>query len=438
MKTRIQALGVAALLVVTAIGHAQTPLISLAVAGRSNATPWIAASGRFVAVAWGASAADGATDVFMATSRDGGQSFSDPKRVNAVEGEARLGGELPPRVALTRPRQGADPEIVVLWTARGSGTSVRLARSTDGGRTFAPPETLQREGVPGDRGWPALALDEHGAAHAIWLDHRGLAPPPGTTPASHKDHRQATEHDGVAMAQKSSLYYASVGVTSPNATSKGSAQLRREHALTPGVCYCCKTALAAGANGTLFAAWRHVYPGNLRDIAFAVSRDGGRSFSAPVRASHDEWAINGCPDDGPAMALDAHGTVHLVWPTVVGGAEPRGAIFYASTRDGRSFTPRQQVPTLGSLKPSHPQIAIDARGRLLVAWDESIEGRRVAAVRALSSRGAPEGNVVRLDAGAAAIYPVVAPIDAGFIAAWTSGAGAQSVIRVRTIESSEQ
>jgi hypothetical protein len=50
------------------------------------------------------------------------------------------------------------------------------------------------------------------------------------------------------------------------------------------------------------------------------------------------------------MAVDAQGTIHIVWPTVIGGAEPTGALFHATTRDGRTFSPRQRVPTLGSPK----------------------------------------------------------------------------------------
>ncbi len=46
--------------------------ITLAVADRSNTTPWVAAAGRFVAAVWGAAAA-GKADVMIAVSRDGGQ-----------------------------------------------------------------------------------------------------------------------------------------------------------------------------------------------------------------------------------------------------------------------------------------------------------------------------------------------------------------------------
>ncbi len=395
---------------------------SLAVTGRSNSTPWVAAAGSFVAVAWGASTA-GKADVFVAISRDAGLTFAAPVQVNKVPGEARLGGELPPRVALAAGTGSADPEIAVLWTARGETTALRTARSRDGGRTFEPPVTLQSAGAAGDRGWPALALDKHGTAHAIWLDHRGLAAGRAAG-ADHSAHKQGTAHDGVAMAQKSGLYYAA---------ATGSPSTERE--LATGVCYCCKTALTVGRDGALYAAWRHVYPGNFRDIAFTVSRDGGRSFAPPVRVSEDAWAIAGCPDDGPAIAEDARGTIHLVWPTVVGGPNPEGALFYASTRDGRTFTRRTRIPTLGSPKPSHPQVVVDRAGRIVVAWDELVNGQRAAAARELkvmSDRTVTFGDVVTLAPDGRATYPVLASTSKGILAVWTSG-GDASVIQARIL-----
>ena len=44
------------------------------------------------------------------------------------------------------------------------------------------------------------------------------------------------------------------------------------------------------------------------------------------------------------VALSAGDTAHIAWPTVVGGADPEGAIFYATTRDGQQFTARRRVP----------------------------------------------------------------------------------------------
>ena len=408
--------------VVAAVRSTPAPTVSLAIEGRSNQTPWVASDGAFVAVTWGATA-DGKTDVYLATSRDGGSKFGEPVRVNATGGDARLGGELPPRVALVRQQAAADPEVVVLWTARAAVTAIVMARSRDGGKTFGPPATLQGAAAAGDRGWPSLAIDSEGTAHAIWLDHRGLAA--GRTAGAGKDHhRSAISHDGVAMAQKSSLYYASM----PEIPSAA-----RE--LGPGVCYCCKTALAVGPNRRLYAAWRQVYPGNIRDIAFTVSTDGGGSFAAPVRVSEDAWTINGCPDDGPAMAVDATGLVHLVWPTVINGANPEGALFYASTRDGRTFTARTRVPTLRSLHPTHPQIVVGPRGRVVVGWDEVIDGRRVAAAREVTGSAGPRvefGPVIPLSADEPGLYPVMTATGTGVLAVWATG-GTSSVIKVRGI-----
>jgi hypothetical protein len=415
---------VAALLLSAACAPADAPArlatTTLAIEGRANATPSIASLGSFVAVAWGASA-QGQADVFVAVSRDGGATFAGPVRVNAEEGEARLGGELPPRVALHRSSTGEDPDVTVLWTARGVETSVKIARSTDGGRTFGVPSMLQAGGAIGDRGWPALSVGGDGVAHAVWLDHRELASSRAGAGA-HAGHRTAGAHDGVAMAQKSALYYARIGPAAPAPEAR----------VTNGVCYCCKTALAAGPDGRLLAAWRHVYPGSFRDIALSASTDGGRTFSDPIRVHEDGWSINGCPDDGPALAAGADGTFHLIWPTVLQSPRPQGALFYATTKDGAAITKPVRIPTLGGEKPAHPQIAIDGRGRVVVAWDEHVNDARVSALRELlPGREVRFGQIVTL--GETGAYPVVAGAPDGLVAAWTSGSADASAVVVRRL-----
>lgn len=396
--------GIITLAAVVACSHLMTAAPSdttLAIPGRANATPWIAATGDFVAVAWGASSS-GSGDVFVATSRNAGQSFAAPVRVNAVAGEARLSGEIAPRVSLSK-RSGADPIVMVTYNAKDNGTQIKTTRSLDGGRTFVPPTSLQQKGAAGDRGWLASTVDDRGRLHAIWLDHRGMA-----AAGDHAMHK--SEDDGVAMAQKSGLYYA---------TADG---VERE--LFKGVCYCCKTAMATGPKGEIYAAWRHVFAGNMRDMAFTASRDGGRTFSPLTRVNQDGWSIAGCPDDGPAMAVDAQGAVHLVWPTV---KDEQGVILYAVSTDGKSFSAPTRVPTLGGAKPSHPQIAIDRAGRINVAWDESQNGVRRAAVRWIGSSTPPAVL------GDATSYPVMAATNAGMVTAWTSGAANASVITVRRL-----
>jgi hypothetical protein len=183
----------------------------------------------------------------------------------------------------------------------------------------------------------------------------------------------------------------------------------------------------------VYAAWRHVYPGNVRDIAFSKSADGGRSFAPPARISDDNWVLDGCPENGPAMVVDGTQRVHVVWPTLVPGTtpsrEPTMALFYATSQDGRRFTNRQQIPTDGV--PRHPQIALGNDGKLIVAWDEQAKGtRRVAmALGSVDAKGAarfvkqPIGDSLRAE------YPAIATIDEGTIVVWNSGAAGQTLIR---------
>jgi hypothetical protein len=399
------------------------------VANRHNEGAWIAADGSFVAVAWAAQEQGDNPDVFVATSRDGGVAFGEPVRVNREPGEAYVSGELPPRVAIVPSSSGGTPEVVVAWSARLANTEIRLARSRDGGKTFAQPISLQAKDAPGDRGWHALALDRRGQAHVVWLDHRGLAedweaPASGPAPSNQKPPDEFAE--SMAMAARSGIYH--------RAADRPGAE---ERLLATSVCYCCKTALAAGPNETLYAAWRHVYPGSIRDIAFAASSDGGRTFRAPGRVSKDNWQLDGCPDDGPGIAVGSDGGIHVVWPTVIDGTEPQGAIFYARSADGHSFGPRIRVPTLGSPRPTHPVVALDGRGRAVIAWDEMQGSSRkvIARTVALDAQGRPTfGPPAVLGVGASASYPALALTARGVVVAWSDGIAPTGRIAVAPID----
>lgn len=422
--TWVGAAAVALACAVSLMGQAVPATATLAVPGRANAHVSLAASGPFVAASWAASAAGGDTDIFAATSRDGGRTFAAPVRVNSTPGDARVNGEQPPRVAL-KSRSGALPEIAVVWTTKGAtGTKLLSATSTDGGRSFSRSATVPGSDAAGNRGWEGLGVGPDGRFVSVWLDHRNLAQPQQQKMAGEHQHHgdgampaAGAQKDGVAMAQLSQLYVASLDGALP---ARG---------VTGGVCYCCKTGIASGPSNSLYLAWRHVYPNNMRDIAFTVSRDGGRTFAAPVRVSEDKWQLEGCPDDGPSMVVDGQGTVHVVWPSVVTeGGRPVKALFHASTSDGRTFTPRERIPSQGMA--NHPQLALDGEGTLAVTWDESGSGTRTLAM-ALGTRDA-SGRVRfvrRTAAPEVGTYPViVSPAPGAWLRAWTAGDPASSRI----------
>jgi len=405
--------------------------ITIGVRGRVNAAPSIAAMGRVVVLAWGASTSGG-MDVYASVSRDGARTFGVPVRVNDVDGDASVGGEQPPHVALI-PRTDREPSIVVVWTAkRPGGTRILAARSDDAGASFSHARPLAGGEASGNRGWEAVATDADGRVVSVWLDHRELAgSAAGQAPMHHEGHDHASAGkapaDGASRAQLSKLYFSRLDDAAGGSEAAG-------RAIAGGVCYCCKTALAAGADGSIFAAWRHVYPGNIRDIAFTVSRDGGRTFSEPIRVSDDQWVLDGCPENGPAMALDGRQRVHVVWPTLVSGTaadvEPTLELFYAASSDGRQFSPRRRLPTEGV--PKHAQVAAAQDGSLIIVWEEQARGtRRVVAGR---THGGEAFTRQIVSGAGSAVYPVVAAAGDSTVVAWTHEVKERSVIQVTRLE----
>ncbi len=426
--SRFPAFVILAAVVIGAISGPRAQSSDLAIEGRSNAFPSIASRGRFVAIAWGATTQGGGTDIYVASSVDNGRTFRRPTKVNSPATTASLSGEQPPRITLLAGGRQA-PAMVVTWTAKaGRGTRLWTARSDDGGQSFAPPRTWPGTEAAGNRGWQATAADREGVV-AVWLDHRELAESGATASAPHSGHQHGgtpgEQRDGVARAQLSKLYFGRLGTGD------------HEQAITGGVCYCCKTAIATGPDGAIYAAWRHVYPGNVRDIAFTMSRDGGRTFTSPTRVSEDRWVLDGCPENGPAIAVDGRGRIHVVWPTLVPGAatdsEPTLALFYASSRDGVQFTARQRIPTDGFAR--HPQLALTPRGEALVVWDEQIpDGRRVSLAQGvIDDNGTSVFTRRMLNGERRGSYPMVATTEEGAVAVWTTGAAGQATVHVEYV-----
>jgi hypothetical protein len=410
------AIVIAALLLGARAPHAQTS--DLSIPGAANEHVSLAASGSFLAVAWAATSSGGDPGIFTAVSADGARTFARPVRVAT---NASVNGEQPPRVALIANRTGL-PDIVVVWTAKpGAGTRLLTSRSRDGGQTFSAPTVVAGSAANGNRGWESIAVNAAGHPVVLWLDHRDSATTSATGGHNHgaPESSASAAEASVARAALSRLY---VGSTDGGVPTQG---------LVHGVCYCCKTAIATAPDGGISIAWRHVYTGGYRDMAFSRSRDGGRTFSAPVRVSQDGWQIAGCPEDGPAMAVDARGRSHIVWPTLVreNGRETM-ALFHAVTADGNRFSQRTRLPAGDAA--FHPQMVVTPGGELVAAWDEGSSGtRHVRLARARLTEAGIGGFAPLEDFREEGHHPALAVVPDGVVIAWTTTRDGQpSEIRV--------
>lgn len=298
-------------------------------------------------------------------------------------------GEAPPQVAT-----GPDGSIHVLYTvgkdvgARFPVSALRYARSVDGGQRWSDPISVNEGPAFGSHNFHALLAGPDGAVYASWLS------------SSAND-----DSTGVWL----------------RASRDGGGTWEPSHAIYTGpTCPCCRTALALAPDGTLFAAWRKIFDGNVRDIVVMTSADGGASWTAPAKPRDDGWSFPGCPHAGPSLKLGADGVAHVAWWT---GKPGEAGVHYARSADGGGTWTAQPIDVGERSAPAHVQVAVSAGGAVVVAWDDGKSATPGVLVRESRDGGIAFGPAIRLTPpGVAASFPVLAVRQDTLTVAWTQTA----------------
>lgn len=349
----------------TAVGAA--PMFAVSSDGR-QATAWISAPG-------------GGSDGRLYVSTGGALS-----ELRDSLGPIEPHGESPPKLAYASDGS-LDALYVVAREAPGKRfplAALRFAHSPDGGKSWDPPVTVTDDGTFGSHNFHALHIALDGTIYAAWLDGR-----------SGKSHAYSTrsEDGGRTWA--------------PN------------HPISTGeACPCCRTALATAPNGVVYAAWRAVLPGGIRDIVVARSNDRGATWGAPARVHADDWKVDACPHAGPALAVDSRQRLHVAWWT---GKEGAAGVYYARSDDGaKSFQPATPLGTAEYSQPAHVQLALGDSGVVVAAWDDGTLQTPRIAIR-LSRDGGDHFAPARMvsAAGRSASFPVLAVNGTRLTVAWT-------------------
>ncbi|MFC5478640.1 sialidase family protein [Massilia suwonensis] len=221
---------------------------------------------------------DGA--LWVARSVDGGAGFAAPRR---IAGDARLPARAPALAA------GPGATVHLAWTVgEDPAARIRVARSLDGGASFGTP---QLAGGEGRADAPALAVDGAGRLHLAYALH-----PPG---------------------RRAEVRYARLdaGGFGPARTVSAS-----------GAAY---PMLAGDGKAGLVLAWENLGPaGRPLSLGMAVSRDAGRSFSAPATVPGSAAPAGGSNGSqqgllGRKLAVDGAGRIALVNSSLVPGEGSR-------------------------------------------------------------------------------------------------------------------
>jgi hypothetical protein len=127
-------------------------------------------------------------------------------------------------------------------------------------------------------------------------------------------------------------------------------------------------AVAGTAAGTDFVAFRNSDEGH-RDIWIARAPAGAPAFEAPVPVTSASWSFEGCPHDGPALAL-GRDRLHVAW---MDGHTGRNRIYTASAPFALPrFSPRELSPGSDGSQ-GHPRLIAGGDGSLHAVWDENLD-----------------------------------------------------------------
>jgi hypothetical protein len=293
--------------------------------------------------------------ISVAKSEDGGRSFG-PLTTIATVGALSLGNHRGPRVAVA-----GDAVIVtaIAGTVGGGKDGDLMAwRSTDGGRTWSPAVKVNDVDGAAREGLHAMAALGSTVVTA-WLDLRA----------------------------RGTQLYASI---SSDAGRTWSRNILVYESPSGTICQCCHPSLAITEAGEILVMFRNALDGH-RDFYLARGKTG--AFGPPQKLGTGSCTLDACPMDGGGVGTSG-GDVTTVW-------RREQTVYLAS--------PGQPESVIGD--GVNPALAISARGPV-VAWNAS-KGLMVTAA----------GHEPRL-LDAAGKFVALAPTAYGVLAAWETGDGA--------------
>ena len=300
-----------------------------------------------------------------------------------------------------------DGTLAAHWLVKsGSSTyayDVNVARSNDGGKTWSPPVVPHRDNTQTEHGFVSLIPLSDGRLGAVWLDGRNM-----------KDMKETDEHAPAAASM--TLRYAAIDAQG---------NLSDESELDNRVCECCQTSAAVTSDGPI-AVYRDRSPSEVRDIYIVRQVNG--AWSAPQAIYADNWQINGCPVNGPSVAVDGRRVV-VAWFTSVGDT-PHVKIAFSNDAGARFGKPIQvdDGETVGRV-----DTLLLPDGSALVCWlSGNVEGGAIK-VRRVQPDGqvGPPSVIAKTDISRSSGFPRMARLGNEVHFAWTEF-GKPSRVRMAT------
>ena len=265
-----------------------------------------------------------------------------------------------------------------------------VAVSADGGNSWSTGSPLNDDATETEHGFVDV-FPADGVARAVWLDGRELA-------------RWSFDDPDQLLAV--SLRVADV---SPDGA------VSRRGIVDDMVCDCCQPDVAMAASGPVLT-YRDRTADEIRDVVVRPWRDG--EWLEPRNVGSEQWFIEGCPVNGPAIDADGD-AVAVAWFTAA--VSPARVRLARSDDGGLSFGEAVDVDAEGAL--GQVDVVLGERGAAVVSWWRQSEGGGIdLAVRRIGPDGAP--GPIRLVGHEAVSQPIDVPQLVGgegrFTIVWSS------------------
>jgi hypothetical protein len=219
---------------------------------------------------------------------------------------------------------------------------VNVSISNDQGMSWSNPITPHTDSTLTEHGFVSMVPYKEEVL-AVWLDGRNYA--------------LIQESDSVPSNE----------MTLRSAVIDKNGQLSEELLIDNRVCSCCQTDAALVSTGPILV-YRDRTEEEIRDISVVRLING--KWTEPQSVFNDNWEINGCPVNGPA--IDVKGDVAAVaWFTEAAGVPKIKVAF--STNDGQTF---EDALLISDSKPSgRVDLIVLDDGSALISWLETAVGQ---------------------------------------------------------------
>ncbi|SRR5579884_220813 len=309
--------------------------------------------------------ANNVTNLYMSHSDDNGKTFSTAVRVNDIVGDAEADDAVPPDIKVA-----PTGDVYVDWLTENYSSvwtkqfvygysTIRVAHSSDGGQTFSKAAHIDTaEYGTWSQYAQGMGVSPDGkTVYIAWINSNGAG--------------NVTNLQDIVMIAKSIDGAQTFGKPVPVDGNNYACSCCKVNVAVDnnGSVYVSWRKLYQSPNSedTPPNDNDHAY----REIVVAKSIDGAQTFSSPVIVYNDKFLYNSCVMSGPQMAFDSKNNLHIVWYTGSNTTGYTPGSYYAVSSDGgKTFSQPIPLSAATQIGVTLEHMTIDSNDNAWIVWED--------------------------------------------------------------------